>query len=95
MCIRDRDIRCRIAQQQADQRGDNGYPAAYILGQKQFNTSRTMVVLFILQMCIRDSGNAGTRTYCSTYRSSNGCPLAFTYQSADNGKSQDLPLYLK
>ena len=30
-------------------------------------------------------GNAGTRTYCSTYRSSNGCPLAFTYQSADNG----------
>ena len=25
-----------------------GYPAAYILSQKQFNTSRTMVVLFIL-----------------------------------------------
>ena len=24
-----------------------GYPAAYILSQKQFNTSRTMVVLFI------------------------------------------------
>ena len=29
-----------------------GYPAAYILSQKQFNTSRTMVVLFILPMWI-------------------------------------------
>ena len=29
-----------------------GYPAAYILSQKQFNTSRTMVVLFILPMWV-------------------------------------------
>ena len=27
-----------------------GYPAAYILSQRQFNTSQTMVVLFILPM---------------------------------------------
>ena len=27
-----------------------GYPAAYIMSQKQFNTSKTMVVLFILPM---------------------------------------------
>ena len=29
-----------------------GYPAAYILSQKQFNTSQTMVVLFILPMWV-------------------------------------------
>ena len=29
-----------------------GYPAAYILSQKQFNTSKTMVVLFILPMWV-------------------------------------------
>ena len=29
-----------------------GYPAAYILSQKQFNASRTMVVLFILPMWV-------------------------------------------
>lgn len=29
-----------------------GYPAAYILSQKQFKTSRTMVVLFILPMWV-------------------------------------------
>lgn len=29
-----------------------GYPAAYILSQRQFNTSRTMVVLFILPMWV-------------------------------------------
>ena len=29
-----------------------GYPAAYILSQKQFNTSKTMVVLFILHMWV-------------------------------------------
>ena len=29
-----------------------GYPAAYILSQERFNTSRTMVVLFILPMWV-------------------------------------------
>ena len=29
-----------------------GYPAAYIMSQKQFNTSKTMVVLFILPMWV-------------------------------------------
>ena len=29
-----------------------GYPAAYILSQKRFNTSQTMVVLFILPMWV-------------------------------------------
>ena len=29
-----------------------GYPAAYILSQRQFNTSQTMVVLFILPMWV-------------------------------------------
>ena len=31
-----------------------GYPAAYIMSQKQFNTSKTMVVLFILPMWVNN-----------------------------------------